>query len=95
MYRETFLQTVGPLCESERIYKRMYELRDDAAGRRAFLDTIPRELIERLSLFVPEVTPEWLSTMPEVAVMSPVALWVSVASTAPVLARKAKVPALR
>jgi AraC-like DNA-binding protein/mannose-6-phosphate isomerase-like protein (cupin superfamily) len=71
MYREAFLKTVGPLCESERIYKRMYELRDDAAGRRAFLDTIPRELIERLSLFVPEVTPEWLSTMPEVDYLFP------------------------
>ena len=44
----------------------MYALRDDPEARRAYLDTIPRELIERLSLFVPEVTLKWPSTMPEV-----------------------------
>ena len=71
MYREAFLKTVGPLCESERIYQRMYALRDDPAARKAYLDTIPPEIIEDLSLFVPEVTPEWLRTMPEVDYLFP------------------------
>lgn len=66
MYREAFLKLVKPLSESERIYKRLYELRDDAAERMAYLATIPREEIDRLSLFVTDYTPVWLKTMGEV-----------------------------
>ncbi len=71
MYREAFLKIVRPLCESERIYRRMYELRNDPQARQAYLETVPPEEIDRLSLFVPEVTPEWLSTMPEVDYLFP------------------------
>lgn len=66
MYRESFLKIVKPLSESERIYKRLYELRDEPAARKAYLATIPRELIDDYSLYVPDYTAEWLSTMREV-----------------------------
>ena len=61
-----FCRPSGPCSNRSALFQRMYVLRDDPEARRAYLDTIPRELIERLSLFVPEVTLKWPSTMPEV-----------------------------
>lgn len=66
MYRESFLKIVRPLGESERIYKRMYELRDDPAACRAYLDSIPRDGLDDLSLNVPETMPRFPSMMQEV-----------------------------
>ena len=60
-----FCRPSGPCSNRSALFQRMYALRDDPEARRAYLDTIPRELIERLSLFVPEVTLKWPSTMPE------------------------------
>ena len=66
MYRESFLKNVKPMCESERIYKRLYELRNDPAACRAYMASIPRENIDDISLNVPGLTPRFPSLIREV-----------------------------
>ena len=66
MYRESFLKIVKPLCESERIYKKMYELRNDPAACRAYLASIPRDGLDDFSLNVPEPMPKFPSMIREV-----------------------------
>lgn len=66
MYRKSFLKLVKPLCETERIYKRLYELRDDPAACRAYMASIPRENIDDIALNVPDPMPRFPSLIREI-----------------------------